>query len=191
MRLSLYLTWRNWDKEEDSRYREIRDRHEPGFWWKSLFIIFTFQALLAWVIVLPLWPALVLEESFSLWDFTALALWATGMVFEAVSDQQLALFKADPANRSKVLDEGLWRYTRHPNYFGECLIWWGFYGFAVSVGAWWTIVGPLLMTWLLLKFSGVSLLEKTITERRPAYLDYIRRTNAFIPGRTRHAGEAG
>ena len=105
-----------------------------------------------------------------------------GFVFEAIGDQQLASFKADPANRGKVMDRGVWRYTRHPNYFGECCVWWGFFVMALSAGGWWAVLSPLLMTGLLLKVSGVALLEKDIGERRPEYRDYIRRTNAFFPG---------
>ena len=104
------------------------------------------------------------------------------MIFEGIGDWQLSRFKADPENHGKVMDRGLWRYTRHPNYFGECLIWWGFSLFALAAGAWWTVVGPLLLTYMLLKFSGVTLVEQTIVERRPAYREYITRTNAFIPG---------
>lgn len=182
VRLCEHLTWRNWGEPEDRRYRAIREKYSPNFAIKSLFIIFAFQALLAWLVAMPLWPALTLQTAFSLWDVLGIALWAVGMFFEMVGDWQLARFKANPANSGKVMDKGLWRYTRHPNYFGECLIWWGFYAFAVSSGAWWTIVGPLLITWLLLKFSGVVMLESNIAERRPAYRDYITRTNAFIPG---------
>jgi steroid 5-alpha reductase family enzyme len=104
------------------------------------------------------------------------------MAFEAGGDWQLARFKADPAHRGKVLDSGLWRYTRHPNYFGNALIWWGFFLLALSAGGWWTVVSPALMTFLLLKVSGVVLLEKDISDRRPEYRAYIQRTNAFFPG---------
>jgi steroid 5-alpha reductase family enzyme len=99
-----------------------------------------------------------------------------------LADVQLSRFKANPSNKGKVLNTGVWRYSRHPNYFGECCVWWGFYLFALAGGAWWAIISPLLMTLLLLKVSGVSLLESTITERRPAYADYILSTNSFIPG---------
>lgn len=114
-------------------------------------------------------------------------LFLTGLLFEAGGDYQLARFKADVANRGRVLDTGLWRYTRHPNYFGDFCIWWAFYLFAVAAGAWWTIAAPLLMSLLLLKVSGVAMLEKTIAERRPRYAQYIARTNAFFPGPRRPA----
>ena len=182
LRLFAHLTWRNWGEPEDRRYQAIREKYSPNFALKSLFIIFSFQAMLAWIIAMPLWPALTTQSAFSAWDIIGITLWSSGMFFEAIGDWQLARFKARPENHGKVMDRGLWRYTRHPNYFGECLIWWGFYAFAVGSGAWWTIVGPLLITWLLLKFSGVVMLETTIVERRPAYREYIARTNTFIPG---------
>lgn len=182
LRLALHITWRNWGQPEDRRYRDIRRKYEPHFALKSLGIIFVFQAMLAWIISMPLWAALSVPIGLTAVDLVAVALWTAGMIFETVGDWQLARFHGDPGNRGKVMDRGLWRYTRHPNYFGECLIWWGFYVFALPVGAWWTIVGPLLLTYMLLKFSGVPLLEQTIVERRPAYRDYIKRTNAFLPG---------
>jgi len=183
LRLAVYLTWRNWGEAEDRRYQAIRAKNEPHFAIKSLGIIFVFQAVLAWIVALPLWPALTITTAITAWDVAAILLWLIGMTFETVGDWQLARFKADPANKGKVMDRGLWHYTRHPNYFGECLIWWGFFLFALGAGAWWSIISPLLMTWLLLKFSGVVMLEQNIVERRPAYRDYIARTNAFIPGR--------
>jgi steroid 5-alpha reductase family enzyme len=182
LRLSGHIIHRNWGEPEDRRYRDIRRKYEPYFGLKSLGLIFWFQAGLAWIISMPLWPALTLPVEWVVFDLLAVTVWTVGMVFEGVGDWQLARFKADPANHGKVMDRGLWRYTRHPNYFGECLIWWGFYCFAVSVGVWWTVVGPILLTYMLLKFSGVTLMEQTIIERRPAYREYIAQTNAFVPG---------
>ncbi len=182
LRLSGYILARNWGEPEDRRYQDIRKKYEPNFGLKSLAIIFWFQAFLAWIISLPLWAALTLPADSSLFDAAAVLLWAAGMTFEVVGDWQLSRFKADPANKGKALDRGLWRYTRHPNYFGESLVWWGFYLFALPSGAWWTIAGPLLLTYMLLRFSGVALMEETIVERRPEYRDYIARTNAFFPG---------
>ena len=118
--------------------------------------------------------------------FTALNfLFAFGFAFETVADLQLARFKAKPETKGRVLDTGLWRYSRHPNYFGEFCVWWGFYLIALAAGGWWAIVSPLLMSLLLMKVSGVTLLEKDIGERRPAYREYIARTNAFFPGAPR------
>ena len=182
VRLAAYLAWRNRGHEEDRRYQAIRRRNEPNFALKSLWLIFGFQAVLAWIISLPLVGAVVSDTPLGLLDWLGVALWAVGVFFEAVGDWQLARFKADPANAGKVMDTGLWRYTRHPNYFGDFCAWWGFYLLALSAGAWWSIVGPLIMSFLLLRFSGVRLLERDIGERRPAYAEYVRRTNAFFPG---------
>lgn len=182
VRLSGHIIYRNWGEPEDRRYRHIRQKYEPNFALKSLGLIFWFQAGLAWIISMPLWPALTVPVDGEACDVLAVMVWTIGMIFEGVGDWQLSRFKAESENHGKVMDRGLWRYTRHPNYFGECLIWWGFYFFAVPTGAWWTFVGPLLLTYLLLKFSGVTLMEQTIVERRPTYREYIARTNAFFPG---------
>lgn len=196
LRLAIYLTWRNWGQPEDYRYQQIRTKYLPYFAIKSLLIIFVLQAVLAWLISMPLLTILTNSNSVSLVDTAAIILWFVGMCFETIADFQLYRFKVNPDNKGKVLDTGLWRYSRHPNYFGEFCIWWGFYLFAVSSGGWWTIISPLLMTFLLLRFSGVALLEKDIHERRPAYRAYISRTNAFLPGKPRNpiattAKEAG
>jgi steroid 5-alpha reductase family enzyme len=181
LRLAGYLTWRNWGEPEDRRYRAIRARNQPGFVWKSLYLVFGLQALLAAIIAFPLFAALGGGAALGWLDAAGVALWLIGFGFETVGDWQLARFKADPANRGKVLDTGLWRYTRHPNYFGEAALWWGYYLIAASAGGGWTVFAPLLMTFLLLKVSGVTLLEQDIGERRPAYRDYVTRTNAFLP----------
>jgi len=186
LRLSIYISWRNHGQPEDYRYREIRANNEPGFRFKSLYIVFGLQAALAWIISLPLAAAIGGTAEIGILDYAGIALWVTGMVFEAVGDFQLSRFRKDPGNRGKVLDTGLWRYTRHPNYFGNATLWWGFYLVALSAGGWWTIVAPLLMTFLLLKVSGVALLEKDIGGRRPEYRQYIQRTNAFFPGLPRN-----
>ena len=115
-------------------------------------------------------------------DYIAVLVWLAGFSFETIADRQLAAFRSDPKNHDKVLNTGLWRYTRHPNYFGECTLWWGYYLMAVSAGGWWSLPAPLLMSFLLLRVSGVKLLESDIGSRRPSYRDYIRSTNAFIPG---------
>lgn len=184
LRLAGYLTWRNWGEPEDRRYQAIRVRNEPGFAWKSLYLVFGLQGLLAAIIAMPL-IAGVGGGALNVLDYAGIALWLLGFGFETIGDWQLTRFKADPANRGRVLDTGLWRYTRHPNYFGEATLWWGYYLIAAAAGGWWTVFAPLLMTLLLLKVSGVSLLEQDIHERRPAYRDYIARTNAFLPWRPR------
>ncbi len=182
LRLSGYITWRNRGEAEDFRYQEIRANNEPGFRYKSLYIVFILQAMLAWVISLPLATAISGQTEVGLLDYVGVAVFFVGLFFEAVGDLQLSRFRREPANKGKVLDTGLWRYSRHPNYFGNFTIWWGIYLVALSAGGWWTIVSPLLMTFLLLKVSGVALLEKDISDRRPKYEQYIRRTNAFFPG---------
>ncbi len=186
LRLAAYLTWRNWGQPEDHRYQQIREKYSPHFAFKSLGIIFALQAVLAWLISLPLLISLNSPQDFTLLDGLALILFMAGLLFESIADLQLSRFKSNINNKGKVLDTGLWRYSRHPNYFGEFCIWWGFYLFAISSGGWWTILSPLMMSFLLLRFSGVALLEKDIHERRPAYRDYIARTNAFIPGKPRN-----
>jgi len=182
LRLSAYITWRNHGQAEDYRYQQIRRNNEPGFRYKSLYIVFGLQALLAWVIALPLVAAVDSPAPPGWLDVAGIALWVTGFTFEAVGDWQLARFKADPANRGRVCDHGLWRYTRHPNYFGNFTLWWGFFLVAWSAGGAWTVLSPVLMSFLLLKVSGVALLEKDIGVRRPGYAEYVRRTNAFFPG---------
>jgi steroid 5-alpha reductase family enzyme len=181
LRLCLYLTWRNWGPHEDHRYAAIRKNNQPHFWFSSLYIVFGLQALLAWIISMPLFGAIESNIAFNYLDVLGIVLFAIGFIWEVTADWQLSVFKAEPHNHGKVLDTGVWRYCRHPNYFGECCVWWGFYLIALAAGAWWSIVAPLLMTLLLLKVSGVALLEKDIAERRPAYLVYIKSTNAFIP----------
>jgi len=182
LRLAGYITWRNWGEPEDYRYREIRRNHSPHFAVKSLYIVFGLQAALAWFISLPLLAAISGTQPLGPIDVAGVMLWLIGFVFESVGDLQLARFRADPANRGKVLNTGLWRFTRHPNYFGDFCIWWGFYLLALAAGGWWSVAAPILMTVLLLRVSGVALLEKEIGKRRPDYVEYIARTNAFFPG---------
>jgi steroid 5-alpha reductase family enzyme len=187
LRLAAHITWRNRGHGEDRRYQAIRARNEPGFALKSLWLVFWFQAALAWVVSLPLHGAILSRAPVGLLDYLGVALWLVGFVFEAGGDWQLARFKADPANRGKVMDRGFWRYTRHPNYFGDFCVWWGFFLIAASGGAWWSVLGPVVMSLFLMRVSGVTLLEKDIGERRPQYAEYIRRTNAFFPGPPRGA----
>jgi steroid 5-alpha reductase family enzyme len=182
LRLSIYITARNWGEPEDYRYQKIRANNEPGFAIKSLYIVFGLQGVLAWVIAMPLMPAIMSPGGIGPIEVLAALLWLVGFVFEAGGDYQLARFKRDESNRGRVLNTGLWRYTRHPNYFGDFCVWWAFYLFAFSANGWWTLLSPVLMSFLLLKVSGVAMLEKTITDRRPEYAEYIRKTNAFFPG---------
>jgi steroid 5-alpha reductase family enzyme len=187
LRLAGYLALRNWNAPEDRRYQAIRARNEPGFAWKSLYLVFGLQGLLAWIIAAPLAAAIGSEPGLGPMDFVGAALVVFGLAFEAVADAQLARFKSDPAHKGQVLDAGLWRYTRHPNYFGEFCVWWGFFAIAAAAGGAWTVFSPLIMSVLLLKVSGVALLERDIAERRPGYREYVARTNAFFPGPRRPA----
>jgi steroid 5-alpha reductase family enzyme len=182
LRLAVYITVRNLGHGEDRRYVAIRRRNEPHFALKSLWLVFGFQVLLAWIVSLPLLGAALGSKPLGWLDYAGVALWIVGFAFEAGGDWQLARFKADPANQGKVMDRGFWRWTRHPNYFGDFCVWWGFFLIGLSTGAWWGIVGSLIMSVLLMRVSGVTLLEKDIGKRRPGYADYIRRTNAFFPG---------
>lgn len=185
LRLGAYLFWRNHGKPEDFRYQAMRRYWGARFPLVSLATVFALQGALAWLISLPLQLAIGAAEPAALgpFDYLGAGLWLVGMTFEGVGDWQLARFRADPANRGRVLDTGLWRYTRHPNYFGDSLVWWGFFALVLSVpGGIWTVVSPVVMTTLLLRVSGVSLLERTLRKTKPGYADYVARTNAFIPG---------
>ncbi len=184
VRLGAYLAWRNHGRGEDWRYRAMRAHHGDAFRWKSAYIVFGLQGALMWFISLPLQAAAAAPTPASLGplDALGLALFALGFCFEAVGDWQLARWKADPANAGRVMDQGLWRYTRHPNYFGDACVWWGLYAIAAAtLGGWLTLLSPTLMTFLLLRVSGVALLERGLSKRRPDYADYVRRTSAFIP----------
>lgn len=181
LRLSAYITLRHWGHEEDHRYQTIRENNQPGFTFKSLYMIFVFQAVVAWVVAMPLFYAMNSTAPLTLFDGLAVMLWLVGMFLETVSDYQLYKFKKNPDNKGKTLTQGLWKYSRHPNYFGEFLVWWGFFAFALSNSGYISIISPLLMTFLLLKFSGVSLLEQTM-KTRPGYELYMKNTNAFFPG---------
>lgn len=183
LRLTAYLARRNLGKGEDRRYTEMRERHGARWPLRSLFIVFWLQGALVWIVSLPVQVGIAQGGGLVALDWLGVALWALGLCFEAVGDLQLSRFKADPANRGRVMDRGLWRYTRHPNYFGDFCVWWGIYLVALAAGAWWTVVGPLLMSWLLIRFSGVPILERSLHERRPGYAEYAARTSAFLPRR--------
>lgn len=180
LRLAVHLAVRNIGKGEDPRYQAMRRARGSSWWWKSLVIVFGFQGVLMWVVSLPLQQAVLRGGSLGPIDALATAVFVAGLFFEAVGDWQLARFKAQPANRGRVMDRGLWRYTRHPNYFGDFMVWWGLYGLALAAGAWWTVVGPLVMSFLLLRVSGVTLLEQGM-KSKPGYEDYVRRTSTFFP----------
>ena len=182
LRLSLHIFARNRGRPEDFRYRKWREENGPRWWWRSFFQVFLLQGILMWIVSAPLLAAQygASSDRLTLLDAAGIFVWGIGFFFEAVGDAQLARFKADPDNKGKVLDRGVWRCTRHPNYFGDSAQWWGFYLISAAAGGWWTVFSPLLMTLLLLRVSGVALLEKTL-ETRPGYKEYAERTSAFIP----------
>lgn len=188
LRLSLHLLRRNLGHGEDRRYAAMRAAHGDRFWIVSLGTVFLLQGGLILLVSLPLQLAVARTgPALGLLDAAGVALFALGLAFEAVADLQLARFKADPANRGRVMDRGLWRLTRHPNYFGDATLWWGLGLLGVAAGAPWSLLSPAVMTWLLLRVSGVSLLERDIAERRPGYREYVRRTSAFFPWFPRRA----
>ena len=184
VRLTAYLSWRNWGKGEDPRYGGWRTKTGDRFWIVSLFKVFLLQALFLWIIALVLQIGQLATTPAKLtWlDLLGTLVWMAGFIFESVGDWQLAQFKSDPANEGQVMDRGLWAFTRHPNYFGEFLVWWGVFLVTLSTpNSWWTILSPLIVTAVLLKMTGIALTEKTLIENRPGYRDYIKRTSAFVP----------
>ena len=185
IRLSAYLLWRNFGKGEDRRYQAMRQKHGQQFWWVSLFTVFLLQGTIMWFVAMPLLVGLYHSPSASslgIVDVIGIVVWFTGLFFETVGDYQMARFKSDPDNQGQVMDKGLWRYTRHPNYFGDFCVWWGHYLVSLAAGGWWTILSPALMSFFLIKVSGVELLESDMAERRPGYREYQHSTNAFFPG---------
>ncbi|MEO8274634.1 MAG: DUF1295 domain-containing protein [Thermoanaerobaculia bacterium] len=190
LRLAVHIFIRNHGKGEDYRYRAMRERQGRRFVWLSALTVFGLQGVLMLFIGLPLLAATTLPDrirgalpgGLSLLDFVGLSVYGVGLFFETVGDLQLVKFKADPQNRGKVCDVGLWRYTRHPNYFGDATVWWGLYLVACSAPPGWsTFVSPIAMTVLLLKVSGVALLEKGLSSTKPGYAEYVARTSAFVP----------
>jgi steroid 5-alpha reductase family enzyme len=181
-RLAAYLLARRQrERGEDPRYTAMRERRGASFPLVSLASVFLLQGALIFIVSLPVQGAAPRPDALGVLDWAGTAVWALGIFFEAVGDQQLARFKADVANRRKIMDRGLWRYTRHPNYFGDFAVWWGIYLVALSTGgAWWTIAGPLVMSTLLLRVSGRDLLEARMRDR-PGYADYVARTSSFFP----------
>lgn len=182
LRLALHIGIRNWGRPEDFRYAKWRQDNSARWWWFSFLQVFLLQGFLMWIISAPLlaaqtsgFPAILTPL-----DLIGASLWTFGLLFETIGDLQLMRFKSDPANKGKLLTTGLWKYTRHPNYFGEAVLWWGFYIIALASGYWWTIFSPILMKWLLMRVSGVAMLERTM-KVKPGYEEYMRGTNAFLP----------
>jgi steroid 5-alpha reductase family enzyme len=182
IRLSGYLAWRNLGKAEDYRYAAMREKHGNRFAIVSLFTVFVLQGALMWIIALPIQIGILTADEWQTWRWLGAAVWLAGLLFESIGDYQLAAFKANPAHRGQVMNRGLWRFTRHPNYFGDFLVWWGLFLVAAQTESWWwTIVAPALMSFLLIRVSGVRLLESSLRQRIAGYEDYVARTSSFIP----------
>jgi steroid 5-alpha reductase family enzyme len=190
MRLGIHVLRRNMGKGEDFRYAQWRREAGPSWWWKSLLRVFALQGVLLLIVAAPIFAVHILGGPARwIWlDVLAVPVWAFGFTFEAAGDAQLARFRADPANRGKLLDRGVWRYTRHPNYFGDAAQWWGHYLVAAAAGGAWTILSPILMTFLLVRVSGVGLLERSLKQSKPGYREYMQTTSAFIPWFPRRHG---
>jgi steroid 5-alpha reductase family enzyme len=184
LRLSTYLGLRNIGKSEDFRYQQFRkDYGKHRYWWFSFFQVFLLQGVLILIVSLPLLGIHFFSDNNELYilDYVAMTLWLIGFLFESIGDYQLSKFKKDPKNKGKVLNTGLWKYTRHPNYFGDTMVWWSYGIFCISAGKYWPILGSIIMTFLIIKVSGVALLEESISNRRPEYQEYIKKTNSFFP----------
>jgi steroid 5-alpha reductase family enzyme len=182
LRLSAYLIYRNANKPEDSRYQDIRRNYSPNFAFKSLLIIFIFQAILALILSYPLYYIFnpLADNSGLLQSYTSYVMIAAGIVYETIADLQLVEHKKN-RSRNEVCKTGLWKFSRHPNYFGELLITWGVFVNAIAYTHIYILISPLLMTYFLFKFSGAGLMEETIIKRKPKYKDYIRSTNTIFP----------
>ena len=186
IRLGVHLGRRKLgDSDEDRRYAEMRERRGESFIPWSLVAIFGLQGLMVLIVSLPLQVAATRHGVLTAAVIPGVALFVVGLAFEAIGDEQLRRFKAGRAGidtSGQVMDRGLWRYTRHPNYFGDFCVWWGLWLIALTAGGtWWTFIGPVLMSTLLIRVSGMGLLERNIAERRPGYVDYIKRTSGFVP----------
>ncbi len=183
LRLSAHLAWRKHGEPEDYRYRAMRKHYGPRFPIISLVTVFALQGLLMWIVSLPVQLGQV-PDSPGLGVLAAIGLlvWIVGFAFETVGDVQLATFTADPSSAGQVMDRGLWRYTRHPNYFGDACVWWGIALVAAESGLGAIgLVGALVMTILLRRVSGVPMLERSMAKRRPGYADYVAHTSPFLP----------
>lgn len=182
LRLAAYIAWRH--DGEDRRYTDMRDKYGDAFILRSLVTVFLLQAVIAWIVTAPIQVSATdgTPEGIGVLAVIGALVAAFGIGFEAISDGQLARFLGRDDSADKVMDKGLWRYSRHPNYFGETCVWWGIWLITLETGfGWWTFIGPALITFMLLKVSGVSLTEKSISSRRPGYREYVERTSAFVP----------
>ncbi len=186
LRLSLYIFWRNAGHGEDFRYAQFRKDFGPGYWWYSFFSVFLLQGVLVWLISPPILGAMLTASvpetaPLGVWDALGVLVWLIGFAFEAGGDYQMARFKANPENKGKVCNVGFWRYTRHPNYFGDSAMWVGYTFLCFGGGLYWPAYGAVLMIALIIRVSGVFLLEQTLVETKPQYREYVATTSAFLP----------
>ena len=191
VRLAAHIGARNLGHGEDFRYAAWRAQHPDTWWIRSYFKVFLLQGVIAWIVAMPLYYAITSASPvhFTLWDQIGALVFAAGFLFEAIGDEQLRRFKANPANKGRVMNTGLWRYTRHPNYFGDAVLWWGLGLIGVAAGGWLGLAGPAIITYLLIRVSGVAMLEKTLKETKPGYAEYVANTSSFLPlPPRRHAG---
>ena len=184
LRLSIYLAYRNIGKGEDFRYQEFRRKFGPKrYWWFSYFQAFLLQGALMILISITLLGMNFSSQptTLSTLDYIGIGIWLIGFIFEAGGDYQLMRFKKNTNNKGSVLTTGFWKYTRHPNYFGDAAVWWSYAIFSISAGAYWQVIGSILMTLLIINISGVTLLEKYLKQTKTTYSDYIDKTSSFFP----------
>lgn len=184
VRLSIHIFIRNYGKGEDFRYANFRRNYgERRYPWISFFQVFMLQGILMWLVSLTLAGVFIHsgKTAFGLADVPGIAVWLTGFIFETVGDAQLSRFRREKQNEGKILQSGLWRYTRHPNYFGDAAVWWGFALLCIATASYWHVAGSLLMTFLIIRISGVAMLEKSLIKNKPDYGAYAQRTSAFFP----------
>ena len=183
LRLTLHIGVRNLGEAEDARYANWRQQFGAKWWWLSYFRVFILQGMVMWIVSIPLLFGLLDKAPLTVLDGVGVLFFAVGFLVEAIGDWQLRSFKKDPSNKGKVLNTGLWGLTRHPNYFGEALLWWGFTLIAIELSTFWILISPIIMTWLLIKVSGVAMLDDLLKKTKPDYAEYIENTNAFLPGK--------
>jgi len=184
IRLTIFLFLRNWGNGEDYRYQAFREKVGPSYWWKSLFFVFYFQGTCCLLIALPLMFGIASKSGSSptLPVLFGGLLWGIGMFFEIVADDQMAAFRKNPENQGKIMNRGIWRFSRHPNYFGESTLWWGIYISVLSLpSAAWMVISPLLITFMIVKVTGVANLERHLRSRKPGYAEYVQTTSMFFP----------
>ncbi|GAA0950620.1 DUF1295 domain-containing protein [Actinocorallia libanotica] len=182
VRLAVHLGRRNWRAPEDPRYTDLLSAAPSSRALYAVRRVYLPQGLSALLVSLPVQVAMYQDAPPGFFFWLGASVWAAGFAFEAVGDHQLAAFKADPANRGRILDTGLWRYTRHPNYFGDFLVWWGLFLLACDDPAGLaTVVSPLAMTWFLTRVTGQRLLDARMAATRPGYREYMARTSGFLP----------